>query len=174
MTAPTDLELNAIGVLKRRAIEARIIAPLYRAFAAEVGAERARAIVSDVIVGIARAQGALLAGEAACDDLTGFASTLEHWTAGGALEMDVLASSSDQLHFNVTRCKYAELYRSLGIPELGAVLSCNRDAALIEGFNPAVQLTRTQTLMEGASCCDFRYQLARATKTGDSRESVRA
>ena len=49
------------------------------------------------------------------------------------------------------------MYRALGIPELGAVLSCNRDAALIEGFNPAIRLTRTQTIMQGAPCCDFRY-----------------
>jgi hypothetical protein len=41
---------------------------------------------------------------------------------------------------------------------LGAVLSCNRDFALIEGFNPEVELTRTQTIMGGATCCNFRYQ----------------
>jgi hypothetical protein len=48
--------------------------------------------------------------------------------------------------------------RSMGVPELGAVLSCNRDAALIEGFNPDITLTRTQTTMQGAPCCDFRYR----------------
>ena len=52
-----------------------------------------------------------------------------------------------------------ELYRALGIPELGALLSCNRDAALIEGYHPGVQLTRSTTLMQGGSCCDFRYEL---------------
>jgi hypothetical protein len=51
------------------------------------------------------------------------------------------------------------MYRALGVPELGALLSCNRDAALIEGFNPAVKLTRTQTIMNGASFCDFRYEI---------------
>ena len=44
------------------------------------------------------------------------------------------------------------------IAELGDVLSCQRDAALIEGFNPDVTLTRTQTIMQGASHCDFRYR----------------
>ena len=56
---------------------------------------------------------------------------------------------------------------ALGIPELGAVLSCNRDAALIEGFNPSVTLVRTQTIMEGAPCCDFRY--TKATKSAAGR-----
>lgn len=55
------------------------------------------------------------------------------------------------------RCRYAEMYRSLGIPEVGVLLSCNRDFSLVEGFNPDVQLTRTQTIMQGASPCDFRF-----------------
>jgi hypothetical protein len=42
--------------------------------------------------------------------------------------------------------------------DLGASLSCCRDFALIEGVNPAVTLTRTQTIMEGASHCDFRFR----------------
>ncbi|MEL6768629.1 MAG: L-2-amino-thiazoline-4-carboxylic acid hydrolase [Pseudomonadota bacterium] len=39
-------------------------------------------------------------------------------------------------------------------------MHCRRDYAMIEGFNPDIELTRTQTLMSGASCCDFRYRLA--------------
>ena len=62
------------------------------------------------------------------------------------------------LNFNVTRCPYAEMYRALGIPELGAILSCNRDYALMEGFNPDAELTRTQTILSGASHCDFRFR----------------
>jgi hypothetical protein len=50
------------------------------------------------------------------------------------------------------------MYRALGIPEVGALLSCNRDFALIEGFNPDVELERTQTIMQGATHCDFRFR----------------
>ena len=53
----------------------------------------------------------------------------------------------------------AEADRELGIPELGAILSCNREAALIGGFNPDVALARTQTIMGGATHCDFRYRM---------------
>jgi hypothetical protein len=49
------------------------------------------------------------------------------------------------------------MYRELGIPELGALLSCSRDFALVEGFNPQVKRPGTQTNMEGASHCDFRF-----------------
>ena len=72
--------------------------------------------------------------------------------------MDVLRQDTERFDFNVTRCRYAEMYRALGIPEVGALLSCNRDFALIEGFNSHVKLRRTQTIMEGAPHCDFRFE----------------
>ena len=157
MVTFSDIELNAIGVLKRRAIEARILAPVIRAMAAEFGETRVHAILRDVIVDIARTQGAAMA--AACDgnSTEDLAGTLDRWKADGALEIDVLEQDEQRLDYNVTRCRYAEMYRELGIAELGAILSCNRDAALVEGFNPLVKLTRTQTLLGGASHCDFRY-----------------
>jgi hypothetical protein len=161
MSVPSDVELNAIGVLKRRTIEARILAPVIKAMAAEFGQERVHKVLRDVIVEIARKQGAAMA--ARCDGNTteDLAGTLDAWKADGALEMDVLEQDGERLSYNVTRCRYAEMYRELGIPELGAILSCGRDAALVEGFNPMVQLTRTQTLLGGASHCDFRYRAVR-------------
>src|SRR5271165_2927480 len=52
-----DVELNAIGVLKRREIEARILAPVVEALGREFGRERVLQIVRETIVGIARDQG---------------------------------------------------------------------------------------------------------------------
>lgn len=165
MSLPTDAELNAIGVLKRRLIEARVVAPLLEAFAAEFGRERAFAVAREVIVGLARAQGAQLASAAGGCSLAHFAGTLDRWTADDALHISVREQTDDVFAFDVTRCRYAEMYRELGVPELGAMLSCNRDAALIEGFNPDVTFTRTQTIMGGASHCDFVYTLRRAAPT---------
>ncbi len=79
--------------------------------------------------------------------------------------MEILEQSPRQLSFNVTRCRYAEMYRALGMADLGSSLSCQRDFALAEGFNPAIQLTRTQTIMGGASFCDFRFQLPEQRRT---------
>lgn len=44
------------------------------------------------------------------------------------------------------------------MPELGFLLVCSADFPMAEGFG-GVQLTRTQTIMQGASHCDFRYAL---------------
>jgi hypothetical protein len=54
----------------------------------------------------------------------------------------------------------------LGLADLGASLSCQRDFALAQGFNTAIHLTRTQTIMEGARHCDFRFQLGEQTGQG--------
>ena len=73
------------------------------------------------------------------------------------MEINVLREETEAVDFNVERCRYAEMYRELGISELGAVLSCNRDYAMVEGFAPEATLERTQTILSGASHCDFRY-----------------
>ena len=52
-----DVELNAIGVLKRREIEARLFAPVVEDLGRELGRERVLQIVRETIVGIARDQG---------------------------------------------------------------------------------------------------------------------
>lgn len=153
----TVARLNAVGILTRREIEARILAPVIDALGREFDRDRVISIVRDVIVSLARAQGQAMAVTCGDTSLPAFAGTLEPWTRGGALALTVTEQSATHLSFDVTRCRYAEMYRALGIPELGAVLSCNRDAALIEGFNPDVRFVRTQTLMQGATHCDFRY-----------------
>jgi predicted ArsR family transcriptional regulator len=149
--------LNEIGVLKRREIEARILLPVIEKLANEFGRDRVIPMVRDIIVGIAREQGREIAQRMGGDSLGHLATTLQDWQKGDAYRMDVLEQSNERFSFNVTRCRYAEMYRALGIPELGALLSCNRDFALVEGFNPDVKLTRTQTIMEGATHCDFRF-----------------
>ena len=158
---PAD-NLNAkIGVLTRREVESRILSPVIEALGETFGRNQVLKVVRRTIVEIAREQGAELCKLMGNNSLKDFCETLEFWTRDNALEIDVLEESEDVLSFNVTRCRYAELYDSLGIRDLGTIFSCARDFALIEGFNPDVSLTRTQTIMQGAPFCDFRYRLDR-------------
>ena len=159
-SAPKPDTLNEqVGVLVRREIEARILGPMIDAFADAFGRERVLELVRSTIVEIARNQGRAMQMADDGNDLEAFAGTMEAWKRGGALETDTLTSTGDVFDFNVTRCRYAEMYREIGMEELGSILSCARDYALIEGYNDSVDLTRTRTIMEGASHCDFRYRL---------------
>ena len=158
LSAPDD-DLNAkLGVLNRREVEARILIPVIKALAEAFGRDEVLAVVRQTIVKIAREQGASLSRQMGGDSLKHFIDSLAYWTRDNALEIDVIEESDDILSFNVTRCRYAELYESLGIRELGSTFSCTRDFALIEGFNPDISLERTQTIMQGADFCDFRYR----------------
>jgi hypothetical protein len=147
-----------LPLLRQREVEARIVGPLIRGFAAELGKERTLAILRQVITDLARQSGAELARTLGDDSLEAFAGGLDRWSEDGALEIEVIEQSAERLSFNVVRCRYAEMYRALGLEDLGGSLSCQRDFALAEGFNPAIALTRTQTLMEGAPFCDFRFR----------------
>jgi hypothetical protein len=164
----TDAEINErVGVLLRREIEARVLAPIVEAFAREIGRERALEIVGRTITEIAREQGRQMAARAPGNAMADLAERTRAWKMDDALRTTTLEESPTRYDFNVTRCRYAEMYRDLGIPELGFLLSCNRDFAFGEGFNPSMELTRTQTIMQGASFCDFRYRLPTGPAEGD-------
>lgn len=164
-TLPPDT-LNEIGVLKRREIEARIIGPFVDALAKEFDRERVLVILSETIINIARQQGAQRAATVGDNSLMAFSESAGDWRKGNALEIEILEQNEERYDFNVTRCRYAEMYRSLGLAELGAVLSCNRDYSLVEGFNPEIELVRKQTIIQGAPCCTFRY--AKHTPASDT------
>ncbi|MFZ7112933.1 MAG: L-2-amino-thiazoline-4-carboxylic acid hydrolase [Desulfatiglandales bacterium] len=80
------------------------------------------------------------------------------------LPQEVLEQTEQRLCFDVKLCRYAEMYKALDIPELGALFSCNRDFAPVEGFNNKTSLTRTQTIMAGSSHRDFGYAFPKQDK----------
>lgn len=149
-----------IGILARRRIEAGIIAPIYAEMVAAIGEAAAQGILDRAIrrAAIAAAEG-FAARTPGGTSLKTFQELQHLWTQDDALEIEVLRATETEFHFNVRRCRYAETYRAMGLGGIGHLLSCNRDAAFCEGYHPDLKLTRTQTLMEGASHCDFRYRM---------------
>jgi len=145
-----------IGVLTRRETEARILVPFFQALSEKFGKEEVVPILEKTIMDLSRTQGAELSKKYG-SGVDSFLETLQFWTQDGALEIDILEKNEKKLDFDVTRCKYAEMYNTLGVQDLGAILSCNRDAAMIEGFNPKASLDRKTTIMSGGKCCTFRY-----------------
>jgi hypothetical protein len=169
--ASMSAEEPRLNLLQQREIEAKIVGPLIRAVRNELGEERTLELVRGVITELARQSGADLARQCGEATLQAFSRGLDRWCEGGSLEIDLLETSGERLSFNVTRCRYAEMYRALGMADLGASLSCQRDFSLVEGFNPEIHLTRTQTIMQGASHCDFRFQTQLTTKVTQGETS---
>lgn len=159
---------HAVSILEQRRIEARFAAGLLATLEKELGAERARSLLRQAITELARQTGAAMAAQSA-SAARGQAATLEDlaeilplWQKDDGITIQWLEKGRERLSFNVTRCRYAESYRELGLGALGDTLSCNRDGEFCRGYNPAIRLERTQTIMGGAKFCDFRYTLADA------------
>lgn len=156
----TSGEPNALNRIEKRAIEALAVVPIIQAVAQRMGKEEALAILQDVNEKEAFQRGQSIreqrGGRTGIPELVEDVATLG---IGGAMEMEVLEQTPQTYHFNITRCPYYEKYRELGIAEFGVALSCCRDAPFARGFHPQLKLERSQTIMEGADYCDFRYTL---------------
>ena len=148
-----------LPILEQRRIEANIIKPIYEEMVRELGEEKAKSILGNAVIRNSVAQGqAYAAAEGGEKSLLSFHSLLPQWKANGALETEILSESEAEVSYNVTRCKYAEMYKEMGVADIGHLLSCNRDGTFCTGYDPRIKLERTQTIMGGASHCDFRYR----------------
>jgi len=153
-------DINIISTITRREIEALIAVPLITAFIEEFGREESLKVVEKVIGSLARSAGVALRNMAGGDTVEHFQNkVMPLFAQGGALELEVIEATPTQVAFNVIRCQYADMYRKNGLDAFGYILSCARDFPLIEGFNPKIKFTRSQTIMEGADFCDFRLSL---------------
>ena len=149
-----------IPVIEQVKIQAKALVPLIKTLQAELGEERANAIVRKSLGELYRSYGEKWWRGRDSQDLgSNMAAAFDGFAAGDALDYKVLKQTPDAFEANVTRCHYAEFYKKLGLPELGFLLVCSSDFPMVEGYGAGVQLERTQTIMQGASHCDFRYAL---------------
>ena len=155
-----------IPLIEQVKIQAQVLVPLVKALQAELGEERANAIVRKALRELYRKYGEGWRTQGARNLGEKVASAFEMFAAGDALEYEVVKKTPQAFDVNVTECRYAEFYNKIGAPELGFLLTCSADFDFshAEGFGADVQLTRTQTIMQGASHCDFRYALKKNEK----------
>ena len=151
-----------IPVIEQAKMQAQVLVPLVKALQAELGEDRANALVRKALGDVYRRLGeqwwrAKQSGQVGENMASAFAS----FAQGDAIDYNVRTQSQDTYAIDVTGCRYAQFYKELGEPELGFLLVCSLDFPFAEGFGPEIKLTRTQTIMQGASHCDFRYRRQR-------------
>ncbi len=151
---------TSLPIIERRRIEAEILKHVYDVLRESHGEEVAKATIGTAVSRSAIQQGQRYREALGHEpDFKDFADILPNWTANDALRLDVKEERADKLAFDVTRCRYAEMYKEMGLGHIGHLLSCNRDGDFCVGYNPNMELTRTQTIMQGAPTCDFRYRM---------------
>ncbi len=152
-----DEDINSVSMLARREIEALISVPMLKAFIEEFGKEKTLEIARGVVGKLAHDAGKFLTELAGGNQLNDLEKILPLFSQGGALEFKQPEIGPDKIKLDITGCAFAEMYKRHGLEEFGYLLSCGRDHALFEGFNPGIEFTRTQTIMEGADFCDFCF-----------------
>ena len=152
--------MKDMPILERRRIEAQILKHVHDVVSARSGTEEADAVIGTAVSRSAIDQGRDFATALGhTPSLQDFADIMPLWEKEDALRVEMVEASPEKFEFNVVRCRYAEMYREMGLGRIGHLLSCNRDGDFCVGYNPQMKLTRTQTIMSGASHCDFRYRL---------------
>lgn len=151
----------AVSLLDQVKMQAQVLVPVLRALRAELGDERANRLVITALREWSREVFRRIG-----ESMDG--SPKEKWARfnaeaapriGSDIDMQLLKAEPDAMEFDITGCRYADFFRQLGEPDLGAVLLCETDHHVVEAAGPDVELTRTQTIMKGGSYCDFRYRM---------------
>ena len=161
------MSVTALDIYKA---QAQVLVPLVREMTAELGEERAHAIVKKALGEHFRRFGAEFMKSR---DEPNFGekiqAAMDMFADGDALDWNVLEKREDGMRFDVTGCRYAEFYKALGAPELGFLLVCSQDVPMTEGFGDGARLERTQTIMQGSDHCDFHWYSRNAAEAGKKR-----
>lgn len=150
-----------LSMLAKRRIEAEILGHVYDVLKASHGQAAAMQAVGDAVrrSSIEQAQQFVSTMDRPTS-LQTFIELSTLWEAEDALKIEVQETTETGYAFNVVRCRYSEMYKQMGLGEIGHLLSCQRDGTFCEGYDPKLKFQRTQTIMQGASHCDFRYTYA--------------
>ena len=151
-----------VSPLDQIKIQAQVLIPLVKALREEMGEEKANDLVRGVLGDLYRKYGASYWKRRQTETPNEKLVRLwEMYATGDALDYDVVENDSKSFDLDIRRCSYAEFFKKLGEPELGFLLCCSNDGPMTEGFGADVELEVKQTLMQGASHCEFRYQIDR-------------
>jgi predicted ArsR family transcriptional regulator len=151
-----------VSLLDKTRIQAQVLVPVLRALRAELGKDKANAIVKQALRDWSKQLFAAIG-----DGIEG--SPRRKWaTMRSALnevserevEVEIRRHDKEVLEIDVTRCRFAEFFRALGEPQLGALLICETDFDIVSAGEGEVSLDRAQTIMQGAPSCTFRYKFA--------------
>lgn len=150
---------DELPTLVKRKLQAEVIGPIYAEMAAQLGEAKAKSILDAAVRKAAIAEGRHFAALApdGRTSMADFIKLYDLWTEDSALEIEVLEASDTTFNFDVTRCRYAETYKEMGLGKIGHLMSCNRDGTFCQGYDPKIELDRRHTIMEGAKRCTFRY-----------------
>ena len=151
-----------LSLLDKTRIQAQVLLPVLRALRAELGKEKADAIVKESLRDWSRRLFSDIGDGIEGSPRRKWAAIQSVWgeVSGREVEVKILRQDKEALDMDVTHCRFADFFRALGEPELGALLICAADFDIAAAGEGEVSLERAQTIMQGAPSCTFRYRFA--------------
>jgi hypothetical protein len=151
-----------LSLLDKVRIQAQVLVPVLRALRAELGKDKADALVKQALRDWSKQLFTAIGDGIEGSPRRKWATIQSVWgeVSGREVEVETLRQDKETLDLDVTRCRFAEFFRALGEPELGALLICEADFDIAAAGNGEVSLERAQTIMQGAPSCTFRYRFA--------------
>jgi predicted ArsR family transcriptional regulator len=151
-----------LSLLEKTRIQAQVLVPVMKALRAELGRDKADAIVRTALREWSSRIFAEIGQNMEGSPGRKFAKlnrALEEVTVK-EITFEMHRQEKEALEFDVTSCRFADFFRALGEPELGALLVCNTDIDIAAAGGDDVSFSRAQTLMQGAPSCTFRYKFS--------------
>lgn len=134
-------------------IQSRVVIPIVKALEQEIGKEKAHRIVGEAIAGAYVEHRERRGYEANSHPRTEMDGGMDF-----PVEREVVTDSDTEYGHDITGCQFADYFRSIGEPEIGALMTCGVDFAAEALIRPDWAFQRTQTRMQGASHCHFRWR----------------
>jgi len=128
--------------------------PIVRALEAELGKEKAHALVR---AALDEANRKMVAQRGSLLDIPTLKAEFAGFGEGVRYEFETVEETETLLRNEVTHCDYAEFMESIGARDLGQLLICDGDFAMADELG--LKLERTKTCMAGDGHCNFCYHV---------------
>ena len=151
-----------VSLLDKTRIQAQVLVPVLEALRSELGKAKADSIVKQALRDWSKRLFAAIGDSVDGSPRRKWATmhTAMAETTEQDVSMEMLRHDKEALEFDITHCRFAEFFRALGEPELGALLICQTDFDIAAAGSGEVTFTCDQTIMQGAPRCTFRYKFA--------------
>ncbi|MGE0862239.1 MAG: L-2-amino-thiazoline-4-carboxylic acid hydrolase [Gammaproteobacteria bacterium] len=150
--------MSELSYLDRVKVQCEILLPFYRRVRAELGAEKAAAMLREAVREYGLGMGQVMASAIPGESVAQVKAMMPMFAAGNALDVEPVADTPAEFSVNVRGCRYAEYFKGLDEAEFGAMITCEADWPMMETFTSTVTMERTRTIMSGGGHCDFRWR----------------
>jgi hypothetical protein len=140
-----------ISLIEKAKIEMTSLVRIIRLFEIEFGQEKVKNVL---LKDIQNELSSIKEWEDA--DVEAEISFLKNFSSQNNLEYEIISKKESCLEYKATKCSFAKLMKELSAEDIGKILICDPDYCTYKklGF----ELTRKQTIMEGAEYCDFKLK----------------